>query len=285
MIAFRQSRTMLSSTVCLAMALAFVSESVAATDGEVPRPGVSQRIDFIKRRGVLRVAVQDEYPWLIRNGAGDGAPFHGPAWRLVEEYARRLGVRIETVEVQFANKVSIVATDEVDITIAPLLRTPAREQAVDMISYSGTAHCVFGRADNPKLARATTLDHLNRPDITIGFIENTPQGAWLRKRLPKAVARSIPGNITDLATAEVVSGRADVAPIDKFFFAGLASRTPGLAVLPNVDACLASKELPFAIGMAVSKGQPEFTAWLRDVAEAIRPEVEAEQAKVIKAGH
>ena len=251
---------------------------------EVPRPGASQRIDAIRRRGALRVAVLDEYPWLKRNPEGAGAPFQGPAWVLAEEYARRLGVRLETVEVKFANKVSILDTDGADITIAPLLRTPAREQAVDMISYSMAAHCVFGRADNPKVSRAVTLDDLDRTDITIGSIENTPQGTWLQSRLPKAQSRAVPGNIADLATDEVVSGRADVAPIDKFFFAGLAKRVPGLVTVPKGDACLASNELPFAIAMAVGKGQPAFIAWLRDVAQAIKPQVEAEQARVTKAG-
>lgn len=248
-------------------------------------PGASSRVHAIRQRGALRVAVLDEYPWLLRNGADSRAPFRGPAWRLAEEYARRLGVRIETVEVQFANKVSILAADGADITIAPLLRTPAREQIVDMISYSIAAHCVFGRAANPKVAQAATLNDLNRPDVTIGSIADTPQGAWLRRRLPRAKVRAVPGNLADLATAEILSGRADVAPIDKFFFAGLAKPVPGLISVPRGDDCLASNELPIAIGMAVDKGHPAFTTWLRRVAEAIRPQVEAEQARVTRAGH
>nr|WP_294169629.1 transporter substrate-binding domain-containing protein [uncultured Sphingomonas sp.] len=277
-------RSIMAGAMFLAMACASSPAHADATEIEVPRPGASQRIDAIKQRGVLRVAVLDEYPWLKRSIAG-AAPFHGPAWRLAEEYATRLGVRIETVEVEFANKVSILADGGADITIAPLLRTPARERIVDMISYSMAAHCAFGRADNPKVARALTLDDLNRPDITIGSIENTPQGAWLQGRLPEAKSRAVPGNLADLATDEVLSGRADVAPIDKFFFAGLARRLPGLVTVPKGDACLASNELSIAIGMAVSKGQPEFTAWLRGVADAIKPQVEAEQTRVTKADH
>ena len=284
MIALSKTKAILSGGLCLTLALTSIATQAVAADIEGPRRGASQQVDAIKKRGVLRVAVLDEYPWLIRNPVGESAPFHGPAWRLAEEYAKRLGVRIETVEVVFANKVSILADDRADITIAPLLQTPAREQVVDMISYSMAAHCVFGRADNPKIARAATLDDLNRPDVTIGSIANTPQGAWLQERLPKAKARAVPGNLADLATDEVVSGRADVAPIDKFFFAGLAKRVPGLVTVPKGDACLASNELPFAIAIAVSKGQPAFAAWLRGVAKAVKPEVEAEQARVTRAG-
>lgn len=47
-----------------------------------------------------------------------------------------------------------------------------------------------------------------------------------------------------MATDEIVLGRADVAPIDKFFFAGLAKKVPGLVPFPK--AHLTSQELPLA---------------------------------------
>ena len=48
-----------------------ISGPVAAA-GDVPAPGVSQRIDDIKARGTLRVAVLGEAPWLIENTTGSG---------------------------------------------------------------------------------------------------------------------------------------------------------------------------------------------------------------------
>ena len=38
------------------------------------------------------------------------------------------------------------------------------------------------------------------------------------------------------------------------------------------------------IGMAAAKGQPAFKGWLRVVTEAIKPEVNAEHARVLTAG-
>lgn len=248
----------------------------------VPLPGVSSRIDAIKARGALRVAVLDEYPWLKQNPDGAGKPFQGPAWRLAEEYANRLGVRIETIPVNFENKVSVLASDKVDITIAPLLATPARAKMVDLISYSMSAQSLFGRADNPKVARARGIDDLNRPDVTIAYITGSPQGAWLQKRLPLAARREIPGNLADVPVDEIVAGRADVTTIDKFFFSGLANKTPGLASIPRDH--MSSQELPIPIAMAIDKNQPEFLLWLRAVALEIKPQVEAAQAQVEKAG-
>lgn len=63
-----------------------------------PSRGVSSRVDTIKQRGSLRIAVFDEYSWL-KHTADGGAPVEGPARRLTEGYAKRLGVRIKIVPV------------------------------------------------------------------------------------------------------------------------------------------------------------------------------------------
>ena len=76
----------------------------------------------------------------------------------------------------------------------------------------------FGLADNPKVAQASSIDDLNRPDVTIAYIIGSPQGAWLQKRLPKAVRRGVAGSLADVPIDEITSHRADVANIDKFFF-------------------------------------------------------------------
>jgi polar amino acid transport system substrate-binding protein len=191
-------------------------------------------------------------------------------------------VSIETTPVTSDDKVSILASGAVDISIAPLLVTPEREAVADMIAYSASAHCVFGLVDNPKVAAAARLDDLNQPSVTIGFITGTPQGAWLQKRLVRAARDGVAGNLTDLATGEILARRADVAPIDKFFFRDLQRTVPGLVSAPK--DCLASQELPIRIGMAIDKGQPAFLDWLRAVAASIKPEVDAEMAKTVQAG-
>ena len=249
------------STEWLAHRYTYVLRSATGTAApvSVPQPGASSRIDAIKQRGALRVAVLNEYPWLKQSASGSKS-FQGPAWLLANEYAKRLGVRLETVPVNFENKVSVLASDQVDITIAPLLDTPERDKTLDFVNYSMSAQCLFGLADNPKLALANSIDDLNRPDVSIGYIKGSPQGAWLEKRLPKAARRPTAGNLADIPLKEITLHQADVASIDKFFFAGIAEKTPGLITLPKGDACLTSNELPIPIGLAVSKNQLVFIA-------------------------
>ena len=71
--------------------------SLPAPAQDVPAPGKSARIAAIKKAGVLRVAVLANAPWLVENTTGGGEHWSGPAWLLSEEYAKRLGVKLEPV--------------------------------------------------------------------------------------------------------------------------------------------------------------------------------------------
>ena len=259
--------------------------SAVQAETQVPQPGVSSRIDAIRQRGSLRVAVLNEYPWLKQTNGGE-APFEGPAWRLATEYASRLGVKLEAIPVSQDAKVPILSTGKVDITIAPLLETPARDKIVDFVLYSVSAQCLFGLADNPKVAAALSIDDLNRSDVTVTYSIGTPQGAWVQGRLPQAVFLGVPVDpgSPDVSTKQILSHQVDVTTIDKFFFDGVAKKVPGLVTVPRGAACLASQEMPIPVGLGIDKHQPEFLAWLRAIADEIKPQVVAAEARVEKAG-
>src|SRR5437762_7576344 len=90
-------------------------------DVPVPAPGVSPRIDSIKKAGVLRVGVLANAPWLVENtSGGSGDAWSGPAWMLAQEYAKRLGVKLEAVAVSHETKVPVLASNQVDISVTPL---------------------------------------------------------------------------------------------------------------------------------------------------------------------
>ena len=116
------------------------------------RPGASPRIDAISKAGVLRVAVLANAPWLVENTTGSGEHWSGPAWVLSEEYAKRLGVKLQPVLVSHETKIPVLAANQVDISITPLAETPDRDPVVDFVLYSNTCVCMFGRADDPRFA-------------------------------------------------------------------------------------------------------------------------------------
>lgn len=272
-----EGRAIRAGVVALVFATAW--SGMGAVAAETPSGG----IDAIRQRGVLRVAVLDEFPWLKeRHGAGD--PFEGPAWMIAKEAARRLHVQLVTVRVGFDDKLRILDKSRADATIAPLLATAERVRQYGVVVYSQASQCLFGRADNPKLSGARSLDDLNRPDVTIAVVKDAPQGRWLRTRLPSTKVIEVPGNITTVPTAEIVAGRADVATIDQYFFAATSRSTPGLASLPFGTSCLDSHELTLPIGLAVPKDRTDLRVLFTHIVADRRGRLAREQHRVVAAG-
>ncbi|MFK8253869.1 substrate-binding periplasmic protein [Ancylobacter terrae] len=248
---------------------------------EVPAPGVSPRIDAIKKSGQLRVGVLSNPPWLVENTTGSGDAWAGPAWTLANEYAKRLGVKLVPVNVSHETKVPVLAANQVDMTISPLSVTKARQQVVDFVTYSKTSLCVFGRADNPKVANAKSVDDFNSPDVTIAYFTGGGEENWVKERFPQAKLRGVSSAGTAAPVEEIMARRADVSPINRIPWMALNKKVKGLAALPHGNNCQDSTEAANAIGLAIDKNQPEFLAWLNAVSEPMLPALQAEEERIV----
>jgi polar amino acid transport system substrate-binding protein len=268
-------------TAVLAAAV-MLGAGTALAGSEVPAPGQSPKIDAIKQRGVLKVAAIGEFPWLPENTSGSGPQFSGPAWVLAEEYAKRLGVKLEVVPVSHETKVPILATGEADISIAPLSVTPKRQEVANFVVYSHSSLCMFGLADNPKLKDAKTVDDLNREDITIAYFTGTPPETWAPTRFPKAKLKGVTGSGANAPIEEIMAKRADIASIDNVAWPQLQKQVPGLKSFPPGDECLRSNEMATEVGLAVDKKDTVFHDWLQSVYEEIKDKVTAEEMRLLK---
>ena len=268
---------------CAVLAASLIHAGAArAADTTVPAPGQSKKIDEIKKRGTLRAAAIGEFPWLPENTSGSGPKFSGPAWVLANEIATRLGVTLEIVPVSHETKVPILATGQADITIAPLTITPARQKVVDFVPYSGSSLCFFGLASNPKLQKAKTVDDLDTADITMAYFTGTPPETWAPTRFHKLKYRAVAGSGANAPVEEIMSKRADIAPIDNVAWPNLDVAVKGLIVFPQGDACLKSHEMEAQTAMAIDKGDPVFLAWLTAVKDQVQPKLDAEEMRVLK---
>ena len=268
----------------LAIALLFSFAGLAFGGTDVPAPGQSPKIDAIKQRGVLKVAAIGEFPWLPENTTGSGPQFSGPAWMLAEEYAKRLGVKLEVVPVSHETKVPILATGEADISIAPLAVTPKRQEVVNFVVYSRSSLCMFGLADNPKLKDVKTVDDLNREGLTMAYFTGTPPETWAPTRFPKATLKGVAGSGANAPVEEILAKRADFATIDNVAWPTLNKQVPGLVSFPAGDDCLKSTEMSTDVGLAVDKSDPAFHAWLQAVYDEMKDAVTAEEIKLLKSG-
>jgi polar amino acid transport system substrate-binding protein len=266
----------------LALLAAFLGGSLAMAQTTVPEPGKSKTIDAIKKRGELRAAAIGEFPWLPENTSGSGPQFSGPAWVLANEIATRLGAKLVIVPVSHETKVPILASGQADITIAPLTITPAREKVVDFVPYSGSSLCFFGLASNPKLQAAKSVDDLDKADITMAYFTGTPPETWAPTRFKNLKMRGVAGSGANAPVEEIMSKRADVAPIDNVAWPNLQASVKGLVVFPMGDACLKSSEMEAKTAMAIDKRDPVFLAWLTAVKTEMQPKLDAEELRVLK---
>jgi polar amino acid transport system substrate-binding protein len=264
-------------------AAALIGAGLAASSAfaqDVPASGTSARIDAIKKSGQLRVGVLANPPWLVENTTGGGAPWSGPAWTLSEDYAKRLGVKLVAVPVSHETKVPVLAANQVDLTISPLSVTKARQAVVDFVTYSSTSLCVFGRADNPKVKDAKSVDDFNSPDVTVAYFTGGGEENWVKERFPKAKLRGVSSAGTAAPVEEIMARRADITPINRTPWVSLNKKVKGLMALPQGNNCQDSQEAVNQIGLALDKNQPEFLAWLTAVAKPMLPDLLKQEEKI-----
>ncbi len=249
---------------------------------QIPAPpaGASPRIDAIRKSGVLRVGVLANAPWLVENTSGQGLAWSGPAWVLANEYAQRLGVKLEAVPVSHETKVPVLASNQVDISVTPLAETADRLKVVDFVVYSSTSVCLFGLVSNPRFAGAKSVDDLNRAGVTIAYYTGGGEESWVKERFPKAQLRGVAGSGV-APVEEVMAKRADAVPINRVPWVAMGRKLKQLAVLPKDDNCQGSTEKAAPVGMAVDKNQAVFLQWARAVEKELEPQLRKDEARVV----
>jgi len=273
----------LLSTIRLTTLAAGLAIAGLALAQAVPAAGASARIDAIKKSGVLRAGVLSNPPWLVENTTGSGDAWAGPAWLLASEAAKQLGVKLQPVPVSHETKVPVLASNQVDMTISPLSVTPERLKVVDFVTYSRTALCVFGRADNPKVANAKSIDEFNQPGVTVAYFTGGGEENWVKKRFPNATLRGVSTAGTAAPVEEIMAKRADVTPINRVPWQALNRKVKGLKALPDGNNCQDSTEMATPIGLAIDKNQPEYLAWLKALNDSMKAKLDADEARLINA--
>lgn len=266
---------------CAVAGLALFAGMGAVQAQEPPKPGVSSRVDAIRQAGVLRAGVLVNPPWLYENTTGTGERWDGPAWTLANEYARLLGVKLATVAVSNDTKVPVLASNQVDLTIAPLAESPERLKVVDFVLYSNTSICMFGLAANPRFAAAKTIDDLNNPDVTVTYLIGAVEEAWVKERFPKAKHRGqISSNLVPID--EIIARRADVAPVNRVQWLALSRKVKGIAALPRENDCQDSAEKAQPVGLAIDKNQGAYLEWMRTVATRLADKLKEDELRIIR---
>jgi polar amino acid transport system substrate-binding protein len=255
---------------------------VGSASADEAIPANSPRVQAIQKAGAFRVGVLANPPWLVENTSGGGEQWSGPGWTLAKEYARLLGVKLQPVPVSHETKVPVLASNQVDMTVSPLSVTPERLKVIDFVTYASTSLCVFGRADNPKVANAKSIDDFNKEGVVVAYYTGGGEEHWVKTRFPNATLRGVSTAGTAAPVEEIMAKRADITPINRIPLVALSKKVKGLKALPEGNNCQDSKEMGTDIGSAINKNQPEFLAWLNAVRDRMQKQLATEEAQMVE---
>jgi polar amino acid transport system substrate-binding protein len=220
---------------------------VFALTGMVAGAAHADQLDDIRKAGVLRAAVFDSNPPFglvdeqTHNLVGYDIDF-------AQAFAEALGVKLQLVPTNPANRIPLLQSGKVDLVVADITITPERAKVIDFSTpYFVTGQQFLAPADGPdKIDGYATA--------RIGAVKGTTGEQELKTHFPQAHVLSY--DDVPLALAALRSGNVQAITQDAEILAGLKANAPDkdkYKILPE----LLSKE---EIGIGVKKDEKALLA-------------------------
>lgn len=178
-------------------------------------------LDEIDERGVLRVAVPQDFPPF--GSVGTDMQPEGYDIDVARYIADAMGVELELTPVTSANRIPYLQTGRVDLVISSMGKTPEREEAIDFsIAYAPFFLGVFGLEELP-VSSAADLD-----DQTVGTTRGAIEDLELTEVAPDSttIRRFEDNNATISA---FLSGQVDLIATGNLVAASIIDRNPNRA--------------------------------------------------------
>jgi polar amino acid transport system substrate-binding protein len=158
----------------------------------------------IKQRGELRIGVTPGEPWYFKDPAS--GQWSGIGYRMGEQIAKDLGVKLVPVETTWGNSVAAIQANQIDVMFV-LDPTEERKKAIDFPDQP-----FFWYAEGVLLRdgmQARNWQDLDRPDVRLAVTLGTAPDRDVTQRLTKAKIERFQN--MDEAIAAFYSGRVDGA--------------------------------------------------------------------------
>lgn len=131
-------------------------------------------IDEVKERGVLRAGVKNDAPYL--GFVDEKGAFQGFEIDLLNDLARRLGVKVEYTPVKASNRVQLLQQKRIDIIFATVSHYRARDNVVDFtVSYLYTPQTLLVKRDSGIKSMADLAGKRVGADAGAGAVKKVPQ--------------------------------------------------------------------------------------------------------------
>ena len=249
----------LAATLSLSLAACGSSASTGTASTSASADGVVYRtLDEIKADGTINIGVfsdKNPFGYVDENGEYQGYDIYF-ANRLAED----LGVKVNYVSTEAANRIEYLQTGKVDVILANFTVTPERAEEVDFaLPYMNVALGVISPDSNV----ITSLDNWNADDQMI-VISGTTAETYLTKEYPDIPLQKYDSYAT--AKNALENGNGVAWANDNTEVIAFAKQNSGYMVgIPS----LGSQD---TIAPAVSKGNTTLLDWINDEIKSLGEE-------------
>ncbi len=238
---------------------------VVAAWGLFSAQAQADQLADIKAAGVVKVATFDANPPF---GSIDAKTHEivGYDVDFAKALATSLGVKLELVATNPANRIPLLQSGKADLIVADITITPERAQVIDF----STPYFVTGQQFLVPAKSPDKLDDYSR--ARIGAVKGTTGEQALHQRFPQS--RVLSYDDIPLALTALRNGNVQAITQDSTILAGLLAQAPDKAnfkILPD----LLSKE---EIGVGVKKGETALLKAVND--ELVNLEENGQAAKI-----
>lgn len=182
-------------------------------------PADARSAAAIVQDGTLRVGVNPNFPPM--SSYGDDNELEGFDVDVARAIARAMGVRLELVPTEAAQRVPFLTTGRIDMSLGALTHTPEREELIDFtVPLHSEAMGVITTSRLP----VSSWRELNRPDVTIVNMRGNQSVSMLEETLPRPRRLLVDGNADTIRA--IAQGRADALVENVDFFIGFTENYP-----------------------------------------------------------
>lgn len=216
-----------------------------------PKQASAEALDDIMKSKTIKIAVpQDFAPF---GSAGPDLKPVGYDIDMANLIAKELGVKVELVPVNSANRIPYLQTRKVDLVISSLGKNPDREKVIDFTkAYAPFFQGVFGLKDAK----------IDKPEDLAGKTVGATRGAIEEQEIsklapPTATIKRYEDNNATIAA--FLSGQVDIIATGNVVAAAIAEKSPKRAPVSK----FVIKDSPCFIGL--NKEEPKLMAKVNEI--------------------
>ncbi|MGN1113539.1 MAG: cysteine ABC transporter substrate-binding protein [Oscillospiraceae bacterium] len=247
----KKALSVLSAAVLSATVLTACGNSKNSNDSNSANNGkqIFRTVDEIKKDGTIRIGVfSDKNPFGYIDNNGD---YKGYDIYYAERIGKDLGVKVEYVPLEAANRVEFLTTGKVDITLANFTVTEERAEKVDFTApYMKVSLGVV----SPENTVITSEDQLKGKKLIV--VKGTTAETYFTKNHPDV--ELVKFDEYNEAYSALQDGRGDAFSTDNTEVLAWAKQNSGFKV--GIES-LGSSD---SIAPAVAKGNETLKKWLND---------------------